>query len=71
MSMDYKLLRDKMQDKNINQKELAAAIPMSESHFCRKLSGEYPFTQSEIIRICEVLDIEAGDINAYFFTEKS
>ncbi len=70
MSMDYSLLREKMREKNISQKEMAALIPMSESHFCKKLSGEYPFKQSEIVRICEILDIDAGEIHAYFFTEK-
>ena len=70
MSMDYSRLRERMREMNITQKELAARIPASESHFCKKMSGEYPFTQDEILKICDILKIPADKVSYYFFTVK-
>ncbi len=66
--IDYNKLRGKIAEKGLNQKDLARKIGVSEGQFCKKLSGEYAFKQSEIVRICEVLDINTAQIGDYFFT---
>lgn len=66
--LDYSKLKGRILEKGLNQKELASKIGISEGQFCKKLSGEYVFKQSEIVRICEVLNIENNLIGDYFFT---
>lgn len=70
MSIDYGLLKERMKEKGINQKQLAILVGVSEGQMCKKLSGEYVFKQTEILKICEILDIAAIEISLYFFTEK-
>lgn len=70
MSLDYSNLRERIREKGLNQKQLASLIGVSEGQLCKKMSGEYVFKQNEILRMCEVLDIEAADISIYFFAEK-
>ncbi|MBE6794784.1 MAG: DUF739 family protein [Ruminococcaceae bacterium] len=70
MSIDYGFLRERMQEKGINQKQLAILVGVSEGQMCKKLSGEYVFKQTEILKICEILEIAAIEISLYFFTEK-
>lgn len=70
MSIDYSNLKNMMKEKSISQKQLASLIGISEGQLCKKLNGEYVFKQTEIIKICETLNIDAIDISKYFFTEK-
>lgn len=66
--IDYSKLLGRIKEKGYTQKSISEMISLSESHFCRKLSGEFSFRQSEIHRICEILDIPAQEIGDYFFT---
>lgn len=66
--LDYSKLKGRISEKGLNQKELALKIGISEGQFCKKLSGEYAFKQSEIVKICDVLNIENSLIGDYFFT---
>ena len=68
--MDYSKLIGRIRECGYTQKSLARQIHVSESHFCQKLSGNYPFKQTEIERICDALQISAGEIGLYFFTQK-
>ena len=70
MSIDYGPLKERMKEKGITQKQLATLLQVSEGQLSKKLSNEYVFKQTEIIRICDILDIEALEIPTYFFTEK-
>ncbi len=69
--MDYGKLLGKIRETGLTQKAVAEHIGLTESHFSRKLSGEFAFKQSEIQRICNLLNISADEIGAYFFTPKS
>lgn len=71
MSLDYSNLRERIREKGLNQKQLATLIGISEGQLCKKMSGEYVFKQNEIIRMCEILEIEASEISEYFFCSKS
>lgn len=69
--LDYSKLLGRIKEKGYTQKSISELISVSESHFCRKLSGEFSFRQSEIQRVCEILDIPAREIGDYFFCAKS
>lgn len=68
--MDYTELIVLIKKNGFTQKSVAKAVNLTESHFSRKLSGEYPFTQIEIQKLCEMLKIRGEDIAKYFFTPK-
>lgn len=68
--MDYSKLLGRIKEYGYTQKSLAESVHISESHFCQKISGNYPFKQTDIQRICEVLHIPCSEIGAYFFVQK-
>lgn len=68
--VNYCKLKGAIAEKGLNQKDFAALVGISESHFCQKLAGKYAFDQSEISKMCSVLDIKSSEIGDYFFTER-
>lgn len=68
--MDYGKLSGRIRECGYTQKRLALEIGTSEGQFSQKMQGNYPFKQSEIERICDVLRIESADIGSYFFTPR-
>ena len=66
--MDYSKLQGRIREKGFTQKSFATEVGISESHLCQKLSGKYPFKQTDIQNICRLLDINALQIGEYFFT---
>lgn len=70
-TMDYSKLCGRIKECGYTQKSLAKVIEISESHFCQKLSGKYPFTQKEIDKICDELKISVDEIGAFFFSPES
>lgn len=62
----YEKIKGKMKEREISQKEMAAAIGISECSLNLKLQGKREFTISEISKISKSLDI-LGDIENYFF----
>lgn len=69
-TMDYSKLLGRIKEYGHTQKSIAKEAGISESHFCQKLSGSYPFKQSDIQKLCELLNIPANEIGNYFFTAK-
>lgn len=69
-AMDYTLLRGRIRDCGMTQKELAEKADISEGQFCQKLAGNFAFRQDEIGRICTLLSIAPADIGSYFFLPK-
>ncbi len=69
--MNYTLLRGRIRDCGMTQKECAHRIGMSEGHLNRKLAGEYVFRQDEIDKISTLLNIPPEEIGKYFFCPKS
>lgn len=66
--MDYRKLLGRLKEKGMTQKELAEVIGISEGQMSQKIQGNFPFKQSEIGSICDVLCIDKSDIGLYFFT---
>lgn len=69
--MDYSKLRGRIKECGYTQKSLAGAIGTSEGQFCQKLTGKYPFTQTEIDKICDALEISVSEIGSFFFSPES
>lgn len=70
-NMDYRKLLGRIKELGYTQKAVSTAIGVTESHFSRKLSGEFVFKQSEIQSICDLLHIPPEEIGMYFFSPKS
>ncbi|MFR0778592.1 MAG: DUF739 family protein [Zhenhengia sp.] len=70
MAFDYSKLRGKIVEKYGTQCLFAKALGVSERTLSLKLNGRIYFTQIEIKRILELLDVDSNCVNTYFFTEK-
>ena len=68
--MDYRKVFGRMAELGMTQRGLAEAIKMGRSQLNLKLNGKYAFKQSEIEKICNVLQIPVEEIGNYFFTPK-
>lgn len=69
-AMDYTMLRGRIRDCGMTQKDLAEKAGISEGQFCQKLAGNFAFRQDEIDRICILLNIPSAEIGRYFFLPK-
>lgn len=65
---NYASLLGLMREAGYTQESLAAATGMSLSQLSQKLNGHYPFKQTDIQKISDVLGIASRDIGRYFFT---
>lgn len=68
--MDYSKLRGRIREFGYTQQKLASTIGISEGQLSQKMQGNYPFKQSEIEKICCVLEIDSMEIGSYFFTPR-
>ncbi len=68
MGYDYSKLLGKIVERVGTQAAFAEKIGRSERTVSLKLNGKRAWTQVEISKACEVLDIPVSEINNYFFT---
>lgn len=68
--MNYGKLLGRLKEKDFTQAELAERIGISAVTLNKKLRGHSEFTQSEIVAICDTLNIPDEEILDYFFTTK-
>jgi transcriptional regulator with XRE-family HTH domain len=68
--MNSKALRAELILKGKKTDEIAIEIGISKSAFYRKLKGKSSFTQKEICKLGEALDISNDKIMEIFFAEK-
>lgn len=68
MEFNYAKLRGKIVEVYGSQKDLSKAIGISEQTISSKLNNKKYWTQSEIEKMCELLNISPAEITAYFFT---
>ena len=71
MEFDFSKLLGRIREKNESQRSLAAALGMDKSTFNLKINNRYEFTPTEILRICDRLDIPHSQISQYFFCLKA
>ena len=65
---DFSALRGRIKEKYAHEYELAAELGLTKQAFSCKLHSFSAFTVSEIVRICELLDIPTAELDAYFRT---
>lgn len=70
MAYDYSKLLGRIKEYGYTQECLAKAIGKDKSTLCVKLNNKASFKQSEIKKICKILDIGGDEIGVYFFAEK-
>ncbi len=68
VKFDYSKLLGRIKEYGFTQERMALAISISESTLSFKLNSRAFFTQKEIRKICDLLDIEIEEIGLYFFT---
>lgn len=66
--MDKARLEYEMMKHNISKSDMCAMLGISRSTFYRKCNGESEFTQSEIQKMVDILDLKSP--MGIFFTEK-
>ena len=69
MEYDYDKLIGKIVEKFYTRKRFAMAMGMSERTLSLKMNNKIDFTQDEISKACEILEIKHTDIPIYFFTQ--
>lgn len=67
---DYSKLLGRIKEKKFTQVSLAGDIGMSETSLNHKLANKSPFKQSEMLMVCEALEIPIDNIGEYFFRPK-
>lgn len=66
---DYSELLGRLKKYRMTQGDLANAIGIREATLSLKLNNKAFFSQPEINKICEILDISKEDIGLYFFVQ--
>ena len=66
----YNKLLGRIKEKYSSNKNLAEKIGISERTLSLKLNSKIDFKQSEIEKICELLEIPDEEISSYFFTKE-
>ena len=68
-AMNSRLLRAKMVENGLSQKQCAAMIGISENSLCRKCIGKRKFNIEEVAKLCAILNI--SDPRPIFFDSDS
>lgn len=71
MNYDYSLLRGIIKTKCGSEKNFAKKLGITSSTFSKKLKSKYGFSQSEMVKTCEILDLNLEkNLAALFFSNK-
>lgn len=70
MAYDYSKLRGRIIEKYGSCGAFAKVFPMSERTLSLKLTCKRSWSQKQIMRACELLDIEQQEMPEYFFKQK-
>lgn len=70
LPFDYSKLRGRIVEKYGSAQRLCEDFGVTNVHFSRKLNGKVSFTQDDIVKLVDLLDIEPSEIGAYFFALK-
>lgn len=64
----YAKLRGRIVEKYGTISKFGDVVGLSTVSMSKKLTGLTGFSQADIIRWCELLDIDISDVGSYFFT---
>lgn len=70
MAFNYDKLRGKIREKFRTQENFASALGVSEKTLSLKLNNKVFFTQDEISKCAELLELKHIEIQEYFFTKE-
>lgn len=70
MAFDYSKLRGRIKEKYNTQDLFAEKLGIARTSLSLRLNGKVEFSQEEIIKSCNLLDIIPEEIPLYFFTTK-
>ena len=70
MAIDYSKLRGKIKEVYNTQQAFADAMGISRASLSQRLAGAVEWKTPEIIKACELLNIELAEAHLYFFTLK-
>lgn len=70
MEWNYSKLSGKIVEKFKTRKRFAAELGMSCPTLCSRLLSRSEFTQDEILKATNLLEIDQSEIPLYFFTRK-
>lgn len=68
--MPYRKLRGRIIEKYGTYGKFAEALGKTKQAVSRKLTGGVEFTREDIIKWCELLDIEIADIGLFFYAQE-
>lgn len=68
MAYDYRKLRGRIKEKCGTQDIFAEKIGIGRVTLSQRLNNQSEFSQDEIYKSCDVLEINKEDIPIYFFT---
>lgn len=67
MRFDYAKLKGRIKEKYETQEKFARAIGLTPTTFSFKINGKAKWTQDEIVKAVELLEISQDEIVEYFF----
>lgn len=70
MAIDYSKLRGKIKEVYNTQQAFADAMGINRASLSQRLAGTVEWKTPEIIKACELLNIELAEAHLYFFTLK-
>lgn len=70
MRFNYAKLKGRIKEKYGTQEAFAKAIGLTPTTFSFKINGKAKFTQDEIVKAVELLEISRDEITEYFFNYK-
>ena len=70
MNWDYSKLRGRIREICGTQEEFAERLGIGRVSLSQRLNNALEFTQNEIFKACEILNIDFADIPLYFFALK-
>lgn len=67
MDYTYDKLRGRIIEKYGSQEKFAEVIGISSNSMSKKMNGKIGFSQKDIVKWSELLDIDKAEISSYFF----
>lgn len=67
---DYSKLRGKIKEVFCTQDDFADQLGIGRVSLSKRLTNKLEFSQSEIKKACDLLDIPPDEVSKYFFTLK-
>ena len=69
--MSYGKLKGRIIEKFGSQEQFANHLSVSNQTMSRKMNGKSSFSQADIVKWCDALDIDLADAGLYFFCRES